>query len=43
VFLIGIVSGILISIIIDLVTDWDGNVRDFKRGQEAAKEHFQSK
>lgn len=42
-FFIGLVSGILIWFIIDLLTDWDGHVRDFNRGQEAAKELFQSR
>jgi len=41
-FLIGLVSGILIWFIIDLLTDWDGHVRDFERGQKDAKELFQS-
>ena len=38
----GLVSGILTWFVVGLIVDWDGNVKDFKRGQDAAKEHFQS-
>ena len=35
--LIGILCGIIISFIIDLIYDWDGNVDDYKKGVDAAQ------
>jgi len=35
--LLGILFGIIISFIIDLVWDWEGNVEDFKKGYDDAQ------
>jgi hypothetical protein len=35
--LLGILFGIVISFIIDLIWDWEGNVADFKKGFDDAQ------
>ena len=35
--LLGILSGIVVSFIIDLIWDWEGNVEAFKKGYEDAQ------
>jgi len=37
ILLLGILFGIIISFIIDLIWDWEGNVNDFKKGVDAAQ------
>jgi len=39
-FVLGLISGIVIWFVIDLIWDWEGHSDDYNRGYEAAKELF---